>query len=83
MIYAIPPNQDRRRFLKRSLLLSAGLAAAVTFEHRPLIANSKSDATGARPEAALALGPGSPAHLVAPTESAPEEYFTAPEVCAT
>ncbi|MEK7403721.1 MAG: hypothetical protein AAB225_01305 [Acidobacteriota bacterium] len=34
----MPSNEDRRRFLKRSLQLSAGLAAGVTFEHRPLIA---------------------------------------------
>jgi hypothetical protein len=37
----MPTNENRRRFMKRSLMLSGGLTAGLTYEHGPLLAKLK------------------------------------------
>lgn len=43
------PNLNRRRFVKKSLLLSGGLTAGLTFEHQPLLAKLRGQ-TSPRPD---------------------------------
>ena len=49
---------DRRRFMTKSILASGGIAAGLTFEHHPLLAQLK--ATGGNPPPAKAAAGGPP-----------------------